>query len=237
MNKYWDLTNEERGKLSEDEVRATCKVELMEQGVINPTPPTLLDETAPSPSTRMVYDVFRKGDYSYEREGVSCDVVFESEEQARAFMDLEPMRLYDDHGTGTRYAKACIDLRVVTRDIAEESDVVKLRAVLEEAKQAKVTNDKAKVEYEKALTVAREAVEGIWEDWHACRERLTYLKRVRETYREYLDLTEGDEATAKRFLLKTYSDEDCQEALPGESFEPVAPIIIEKNALMGEEEE
>lgn len=217
MNRYWDLTREEKAQLGEDDVKALCRVEIMEKGVVDPKPPELLSEEAPTPKTKTVFDVLRKSDYSYQ-DGESLGFVFETIEQAQTVVDFEPLRVFNDYSTKTRYVKPCHELRVQPREIAEEADVERLRVDLEKAAANKAANEKAKDEYQKQVKAVRDATSGIWEDWHEARGRELELKKIRDTYREYRELCGGDEALARTFLLKAYPREDCAEALPGEDF-------------------
>lgn len=222
MARYWDLENKEKAELTEENVRDLCKTEMMEKGVIDPKAPILLDEKAPVPKTRIMYDVLRKGDYSYSGDQ-SVGAVFDSIEDAESFMNLLPKQEVHCGRTNTQYIKEFENLSVKPIEVADEQDVERFRIDLEKAVENKRINAEAKSEYQKQVKIVQDATSGVWEDWHLCRKEADELERIRGTYVEYMDMCGGITDTAKKFLLKAYNITDCRKALPDITFEEKEP--------------
>lgn len=212
MERYWDLSKEERAALTEAQVEGLCARELMEHGVYRPEPLVLLDETCPKLRTETAFQVKGPGDY-----GSKLGVGFRDPEAARAFLDLAPFEI-DRDWTGSEYqfhAKAGkLGVEAVTLVLAE--DLVANKAALERVKANKAANLKAREAHDKLFSAAEKALQGLWDDYRACQSVARELARVRRTFEEYKTLSNGDERIARGFLRKTFDVTLVDEALGAE---------------------
>lgn len=220
MNRYWDLNDEEKAALSQEDIEALCKVELMENGVLRPGPPVLEDETPIEIDTRTYYRP-KVSDYAY------LGVAFETADQAAAFVNLKPVKVEENYRAGDRkYAAPSSEMVIEPIELMSEADFNRLRVDIERVQEAKTKNATARREYDAAIAKTREATEGVWEDWHRCRNRVRDLEKIRADFTEYVELCAGNEGTAFKFLLKAHGRGDIEDALGKvrcDSLEPDLP--------------
>jgi len=213
--RYWDLTTEERAALTEEDLRSMCRVEMMERGVVNPKPPTLVDEAAIATETTTYYAPKQGGAY-----GDMFGIAFETPEQAAAFVALKPMKLHSEWRVGSdhKYAKPLTnDLEIAPVELMTEADYNRQSADLQRVHEAKEANGKARREYEMAMDAVNKATEGIWSDWHNCCAVVRELEKIRADFKEYTQMCKGDAQMARVFLLKAYSADRVDEAIGPDS--------------------
>lgn len=217
MNRYWDMSTEERAKLTEDEVRSYLDVELMEQGVKQIEAPTLRDVEEIDLPTTDFYAVEYEGKYGGS---VESGFVFPTADQAHAFIGLHAMELESDYNVGAqyKYVREMVGMVVKPVSLHTERDVMNEKIKLTQREDAKQVNAKAKSAYDEACRAVREATEHLWGDWSECRERAEEIAAVVATFEEYQDNTDNDER-ALYFLLKIYNEDTIKEALGAERFE------------------
>jgi hypothetical protein len=205
MLRYWDHSERERAALTAEQVEALMTVELMEKGVTKVEPPTLeaVDDVA-LPSDQF-FQVLREGPYSSD---TAFDCLFDTLEQAQAFIDLTPRFRNHDYSIGRKYdfAKVATGLKIGTVKMCREQDVVNVKARLEKAAATKSANEKSQREYNDAIREVTKATQGVWEDWRNMRNTEAVNQRVIDTYREYVKTCDGNEKMAMTFLGKAFSE-------------------------------
>lgn len=225
MNSYWNLDDEEKAELTSDQVEAFCKVECMEQGIIIPDPPELMDEEMPVVPTKEMFEIAKPSRYSYRSEPEKTGILFETAEKAQAFIKLRPTFKEQDYDADVHYVKQQVELFIISSEIVEEQEVEKHRIVLSQVKGAKDKNATAKQEFAKAITDSKKATKGIWENWHLCRDEKEAKEKVRATFDKYAEMCDGDEEIARKFLVKATGIKICREAFPDQ-----ADLFIEEPA-------
>jgi len=209
--RYWDLTAEERAALTQEQIEAMCRVELMEAGVLSPDPPDLVDEAAVAVETTTYFAPKQSGTY-----GDNFGIAFETAEQAAQFCALKPLKIHREWRVGSehQYAKPLTnDLEVSPVELMTEADYNRKSADLQRAHEAKEANSKARREYEKAMEAVSKATEGVWSDWHDCRAVVRELNKIRADFKEYAEMCGGDETKARFFLGKAYCADRITEAI------------------------
>ncbi len=211
MKTYWDYTDQERANFTEDQVRSLLDVELMEKGVLKPQPPVLQPLTTLDSLGGRVkyYGVSATGKY-----GSSDDfgVVFETIEQAEAFIALKPMKSDYDYQVGTNH-QYTIPMRQPSIQVKEFYSFETINACKSELKKnaaAAEANSKAQSEYNTAVDAADKVTQGVWNDWHAQRNVKSSMERIVATYRDYLKLAGDDRNIALSFLEKAYPAEKIE---------------------------
>lgn len=210
-DRYWDLKDNERAALSEEDVRALCRVELMEQGILEPKPVERRDVNPPELEMDTYYHV----------DGFD-DLLFSSAVDVEAFLLLKPFRRGHDYRVGygkESYFAQPLEGDVVNHMYPRQEVFVQHISDLEQAKEAREANQKAQREFESTMEAVREATGGIWEDWHRCRNHVANLQNVRDTFHEYLQICNGNWRAASVFLEKVHDRKLCREAL-GDQFDP-----------------
>lgn len=211
MKTYWDLSEEERGTLTREDVERYVDAELMVKGVLKVKPLVLEPEPAVPEPTQGFFVIRLVGGY-----GNKAAVVFRSVEDARAFLALRPFALESEwlsSSTVEYVSEIRPEAEVVEMRLLTDAERNAARTELSKAAAIKSENAKRKDAYEKAVREQTTALKGLWEDWHACREKVAKLETIRATFTEYR-LIAGDPAVAATFLRKVYSADEIAEALP-----------------------
>lgn len=211
MESYWDLTEQERAALTSEQVEAFIDVILMEEGVVRPKPPTLLDETIEAVPTGVYYEVLHAGDYRDE----STNFVFTTKEQANAFIELQPYRKENNYSFGSDnfYAKSVSGWKVVAVDLMSEQAFNDAKEMLARTNKNRDVNHKAKTEYDKANKVVDNTLADLWKDYRACQAKQFKHQLVLDTLNEYKKLCGDDSEMAHTFLAKAYGSDEIQEML------------------------
>lgn len=203
MQLYWDLTEAERAALTRDDVAKFVDAELMTKGVLKPTPLVLLPVPEANVSKETFFRIEAPG--SYGSRGAFGDLAFRSEADASAVIAMRPVEVSHEYDLGnTQIAKTLRDASISMVSLPTEESAVAARATLKEATAAKAENDRRRAAFDQQSRKVEEALKGLWEDWHACVERDAEMKRVAATFREYIEITRGDHATASAFLAKAF---------------------------------
>jgi len=216
MKPFDDLTTAEKAALTEDQVRAYCTRELMEQGVLEPKAPELLDETEPTVPTQTFYQPGYDRGYRH-----GMDLVFDTVEQARQFIELQPRRIESSFPIDTKYVNPMPGMTVKPVELATEQDFLELKAKLAEAAENKSANRKMREEFEKGQILANDTVSWIWEKYREAQAEVRHLENVMITFAEYLEITGGDQVAARKFLVKAYDEQTVQAAIGDEGKESV----------------
>ncbi len=220
MKTYWDHTERERAALDYDQVRDLLKFELMEKGIVDPATPQLLDESTPDVPTRKFYRVTHaKGEYGAREQ---FPVVFETPEQAEAFMSLKPGVSRKNWNYPGEFFERTSGLQMEVVELPTEQDHLTHRPALANAEANKKANSTAKAEHEKACREMDDALESIWGDYRSQQAQDRTHRRLIEVWERYVADCDGDEEIAMRFLRKAYSEDQiggafawCEREQPG----------------------
>lgn len=218
MRTYWDLTEDERGRLSEEDVSRYVDAELMVKGVLK-VKPLVLDPEPGEPEPRaMVYIVRTKGKHYGHTD---LDVAFLDEGSARSFLSLSPLAITREYVAGECVAVSAplAEPEIAAVAMYEANEVVVIRADLERAGSIRLANAKRQQDFDVAEKSQREALQGLWENWRECRARVAKIHDVAAVFAEYLRMSDGSEVVARAFLAKVY-DADLIESAIG----PTSPI-------------
>jgi tetratricopeptide (TPR) repeat protein len=204
LKTYWDLEEKERSALSETDVERYSDAELMLKGCLRVSPPQLDAEgSEPELPTRTYYRIG------------SFDVAFESSEQAEAFRKLKPLNRATAYFGGYQITKSQVEPiegETVTFQASTSVDLAATKAALDKYAEKRSANKKRSDEYEKAIATQNKALEGLWEDWHRCRDLARRHRKVIDTFEAYVLTASGDRDVAARFLQKVFSVEQIEEA-------------------------
>ncbi|MFH1602774.1 MAG: hypothetical protein ABIH03_02585, partial [Pseudomonadota bacterium] len=211
MQRYWDLSNQNRADLTREQVDAMLAVELMEKGVAKPVKPELCDVAEITLDKVKYFGVKYAGKYS----GLDdTKLVFRTIEQAQALINAKPLRSDYDYNIGDRYRYAIpLDGMVIeTVELSTEANVEGLRPKLTKQSADKKANSKALETYKAACLAMQDATQGVWEDWHACLEEKARAEKIFDTLDEYAEICDGDREKAATFLHKAFSANEIAEA-------------------------
>ena len=211
MTTYWDLSERERAELSREDVERYVDAELMLKGVLRVKPPVLAAEPEVPQPTKRFFSVTVRGQYN-SRDHVG--VVFETLEQARAFVALAPMCLESEwlEGSSVQFVSKAREPEIAEMAAltAEEKDAAK--ADLSQANAIHAANERAKSQYEENLRKQNDALKGLWSDWCECRDKRVNLQKIADTFDDYVRTVGGDVAIASKFLSKVFPKSDIEDA-------------------------
>lgn len=207
-NNYWDYTECERSELSSEDVKALLDYELMTKGVLKVIPPVYEEPTEVALNTETVYAI---------RVGYNNNILaFRDPEKAKQFCAMGPFLLEQNYGLirpgeSVKYLKPG-EVSVGSVNVYVFEEVAAAREILERNKQIISRNERLKKEYNEAIKSNEEACKDIWDDWFECRRAAETCKRVQATLTAYRQMTGGDDAVARKFLAKAFSEEDIEAA-------------------------
>lgn len=209
---YFALPATDKAALTSEEVERVGRLILMENGVLDATPPDLLPEELPKLETEQLFGISYRGDYGSETD---LGIVFRTHDEAQRFLDSGAMRAECDYRLPSRCATTIPlqDARVVIRVLAKPEAVAAARQMLERIAQNKQANEKARKQHEEATSEVEKATRELWADWHTAKDRARHLERIKAKFAEYCELTNDDRHVARRFLEKAFPGGDIQEAI------------------------
>lgn len=218
---YWDLSEEDRAALTQEQVDRYADYELMAKGVLRVS--TLELEPVPEvpEPTHTFYRISRDAWHK-------LDIAFRSAEDAAKFLALDPVLVESNYyggRTSVESAKALgKDATISAHKLRSEEESSAVLTTVKRAAEITASNDKRREEHEKAVRAQESALVDMWTDWRKCRDRGAYLKRIVKTYDEYCE-TAGNAVTAAKFLLKAFVREEIEAASKWCSVEIALPPI------------
>jgi len=207
MQRYWDLSEKERAELSDADMSAYEKIELMERGLVVPPEPEYEDVVEVVIPTYKVYKLTYNSRYN------GLPILFkelETAEEAAAAL-RGGMTHETDYNTGKSFVKAIEEISITTETVCEETDINKSRSALAEAKAARSRNDIKRREYQDAVSKLSEALTEMRNDRYECQGILQRLTKMKAVWEDYVKTCGGDRNVAYKFLRKAYDLEDIEQ--------------------------
>jgi hypothetical protein len=220
VKSYWDLSEQQRAALTAAQVEDFIDIELMREGVIR-VRDLVLDDEPPLPEPDVT--VYQLQHTSWN----TRDLCFETPEDAIASCRDQIGQIDDERiGNGSDYAGPSVRVlkpipseQLLAKEVKlySPSRVEQCRLELEKALTARKKNGERKAAHKEAVEKQRKALEGMWGDWHACRDKSDRLERVSATLAEYIGHTSGDREMAMTFLHKVFAAADIEAAIEWQS--------------------
>lgn len=238
MKDFEDLTDREVAELTEEELQAYQKMALMEAGCVIPPAPKAPDLVEPKAALRQkVYYQVQAGKGSYK--SVIAGAVFETLEQAQAFINLKPFDSDYDYRVGHQYkhAEPLKDPVIEPVTLYEKEDIDKIKPILVSNETKRKEHAEEVQERDKAVESAARITEWITNKWLECRQNQRHYTAVLATFAEYLAMTENDKSVATRFLVKAYGQETLRTVVEwfGENCGLDAALLVEPEEQKGQE--
>ena len=201
MKTYWDYTEKERSELTEEGVKELLKFELMMKGV----------EPAKHPVLRPIHPLNIEQVTVFEVD----DIYFETLEAAQKFIELKPCK--SDYEYGTSYERPFrfpkpIKNSIVCTTLASHKSILLFRDLIRENEINRKANESLEKEYEISQQKVNEAEEGVWDNWHSCKDKGRRYEKICKTLDDYKEMTEGNQPLALEFLNKIYLMGDIEAA-------------------------
>lgn len=200
MKTYWEHSEFERSKMTEDQVKDLLDLHLMERGVLKIVAPKLRTiDPDPVLKTTTMYEV--------------GDVVFETAEKAQKFLELGPTRLNYEYAIGYDYKfPVSVGNEIKAIQVFDRQSIMDAKTVLAKNKSAKEKNEKAERKFEEDSKKMRSCLDEVWEDYYRCQTVERKHKKIADTMAEYLLLADGDSDIAYGFLKKVFTEDEIKES-------------------------
>jgi len=206
MKRYTDLTHEELIVLKDEDIERLIDIEIAHDGIMPvgcPVVPSLESEG------------IIKSEIAYEVGGI----MLKNEEDALIVSRMEQSNTaYDYQAGGYNYQwlDPITERTITKKNFYRQSDVVRIKEILQRNKSKREEYEKLKNEYDEFLTVTgkiRDAVYSFWREALNLQQEIDEAKAVLEKYR---GLSDGDETVAINFFKNTYKTrEDIIEKVLG----------------------
>jgi len=225
MNRYWDMTEQQRAAMTRDEVAAFLDVELMEKGIKKLPPLELQEERVVSYEKQEFYEIYA-GDYS----GSATGIIFGSIEDANAFTKLKSFKKDYNWNLGGSELSWCEPLQhvsVTPVSFPTKAVVMQIASLLKENKAIKDSNEKQTKARAEQISAIDKATKGIWDDWQDCKQKKSRCEQLIATFQEYVGLCDGDRHKALVFLKKVHDDASIQEATLWSNLEDLVDPVVQ----------
>lgn len=198
MQIYWDLSEKERAALTETDVERFVAAELMTKGVLRAKPFELEPEPA-LPAWDVEVFVVKTGHFN------KLDLGFKTRDAARAALaDAVVISSTYINGTSVPMVEPLKDVTIATERFHSQATVDAARAAFEKTGAIRSENERRKRAHEEQTRKERDALAGLWSDWHVCRAKAVEMDRVLETLEDYKRIA-GDDEVARQFLHKAFA--------------------------------
>jgi hypothetical protein len=212
---YWDLSERERAALTDEGLERYAAFELMEKGVLAVEPLSLEPEPSRPAPGATIYKVSRR--HGYE----TFDAAFSTVEAAQAFIALKPLRMQHDYSLDVDHFGSAGELKVEAVEAYDDASLGTVKQALSKAKEIADANRRREQEHGDALKKQSSALEGLYADYNACREKAARVAKLEKTRAEYRAMA-GDHKVAETFLAKAFTSEQIAEAEEWDAPKPVA---------------
>lgn len=209
MKTYWDHSEQERAKLTAEQVEKLLAYELMAQGVLMVEPLTLEEQKPVVLPKRRVF-LLREGDGAY---GAMLNLGFETIEQAEACRDAIRFIREQKGWQGPHFTRPVKALQIVSEDLPDDDAVTAAQAALDAERRAEAANETARREHGEACKKVADATAGIWSDWRDCQQVEARHQKIRDTLADYMRMTDGDADMARAFLGKAFPADEIEAAI------------------------
>lgn len=203
---YWQLSEQARSRLNDDEFDALMRVEAMTEGAPVPTPPRVVElPEAPAPTVRVMRPRVRT---KYGTQLAEIGAVL-SEELVWS-VPSNVVMVEHDFDLKVLVARTLTWTASDARPDAAytEAELPAVRDALVQRALAQEANDAERVRYERELARFDDVVGAARRDRKACLAKRDTVDRVARTFAGYLEMCRDDEVVAARFLAKAYSPDD-----------------------------
>lgn len=194
MKRYTDLTHEELIVLQDESIERLIDIEIANKGIMPVGCPVV-----PSVEAEGIV----KSEIAYEVGGI----LIKNEEDAFIVSRMEQFSTAYDYAAGGynyQWLDPVTERTITKKNFYRQSDVVRIKEILQRNKSKREEYEKLKGEYDKFLEITgkiRDAVYSFWREALNLQREIDEAKAVLEKYR---GLSDGDETVAINFFKNTY---------------------------------
>ncbi len=229
MKRYWDLSEYQRACLTEEELQRLTTVECMENGVVLPEEPQLVEVAEIEVPSQLAFEV--KDSLSY-----SAHCYFDTQEKVDAFIALGPLKV-TTVSDGVKYLEP-MRIESTRKQFADRGAAQAMAVALSIQNEDNARNAAEQKRYSKELAAYHECTKALREDWKQCIRDKDRYEAMHRLFKEYVELCDGDRDKALAFLRKA-KGEDVDRALKwhpkwqSEGFLDAIGVPAENGAAVG----
>lgn len=229
MNRITDLTKVQIAQLSEDDLKQYLQVELMHEGIVVPPPLPAPPEKKDIPKTVEVFHI--KGDW-----GVICTLP--TAELAQAVLSasngafLNERYIYEV-GYDKKFGEGTDKCSIVPEMFYAEHELRNAAKELIAYASAKKAYEDDRRAHEKAMERYNQTASRIRSIHYEATDAAQDASAIHRTFKDYVKMTNGDQAMALTFLLKVYNQDqiaDANEFLADENKIPLPAKSMPENS-------
>lgn len=206
--KYNELAEEVRMNMSREEVDEYVARGLMESGIKPAQNPGSFEMQAPKLKKQIVYKIDLGSSYKA--------AYFKTFETAKRFLDsCNSIVLDHDYSVGEEYPwYTPLENQTIEQVVTYCKDEVLEKApeLIKYNKARRVWQDQ-KNAYDYYLQRRANIVDAIQSDWNRLQTKAEEQRAIKDTYQEYLEMADQDTTIARKFLIKTYGEQQVNEVL------------------------
>lgn len=206
MEDFFTLSDKEMVKLTEEQLKHYCDIELMKAGAIKPIQPIVPKEEK--------IDIHYTDYYSVELDYTK--ILFEKIEDADAFVKMNPRKadkLYDFPEPHNWVAKTPYNVSIERFRCVSQDDVQKYKHIFSKRKEEKKEYDRLLKEFNDASAASVEITQDVWSKYYDAVRKENKMKDIQRTWKEYLKLSENNEDIAMGFLKKAYKEDEIDDMI------------------------
>lgn len=196
MKRYSELTHQELIVLTEPAIEILIDLEIAHAGILPvacPEPPSIEKEGIVA--SEIAYEV--------------GSILFANEEDARKVAELPQFTSsyeYNCGGYDYKWLDPLTERTVTKKSFYRQSDIVRIKEILQRNKLKRDEYSKRKNEYDKFLSSTGKLRQEVYDVVNAARQTEEEFTQARVVMEKYRILSEGDEQVAKAFFQNTYAD-------------------------------
>lgn len=196
MKRFNEMTKEELGKCTEDQIHTLIDLEVAYAGILPVLPPTYFEVP--------VVDI-QPTEKVYKCSGI----IFANKEDADLFAEMKKYDTAYNYGrTGSDYAwlvnKSEYEVGVQPAMFYTKEAVEDAASMLERVKRVSERNSQLSVEYSKYRESIQDISSSVREAQEDAKQFLDDVEAARKVYAMHLELAEGDVEIAKKFFKNAY---------------------------------
>lgn len=209
---YWELTRLERGSLTDEEFASFQDYELMRAGVVRPMAnyAVHLTEKVELPEPDLEVYCVKTSDYS------SSEIAWQSAEAAaRSFggaVGVVRTVRFGSYPNEVSVKEVSFDSLPTKTEVefvrAYSSEALaKHREEIESSAARLIEAGKEKAAFNEQMDAVNKALLGMVSDRAQCSSELHEVLKMEKTMAEYVEMTDGDVETAKKFLKRAFNED------------------------------
>lgn len=211
MNRYWDLTEQERAALGYEDLDTYKNYQLMEEGVVVPVKPKIVEVTVPTLDKTVSATKIGTSTYSTFF-ATTDDTLMAAISKAAADGKLFSINNKYCNNVTSEYLERIEEPMATSCTFFDKQRLEEHIATTSDVQARDKMNKELMSEYNKAVESASDAMESIVTDWREQCETRDSNQSIVDTFENFIETSGGDKEVAYKFMLKRWDAEEIDAA-------------------------